>query len=149
MGNRQRRHLRSPGGQPPSRHHDRTRGHRRHGKESGRDRTRNAAAEEIAITSCRKIKLAAIVREWRSRLRCAEQSGVSPLPPIYWNHRVGSKIAIDLCGSIVCGQNPDFKELRGRFVGPSWLVPTVTASTMIAELNLGDKVRCHRRLWKT
>jgi hypothetical protein len=25
----------------------------------------------------------------------------------------------------------------------SWLVPTVTASTMIADLELADKVRCH------
>jgi hypothetical protein len=48
-------------------------------------------------------------------------------------------------------QNPDVKELRGQNLDNrglrgslSWLAPTVTASTMIADLNLGDKVRCHR-----
>ena len=47
-------------------------------------------------------------------------------------------------------QNPDVKELRGQNLDNrglrgslSWLAPTVTASTMIADLNLGDKVRCH------
>ena len=25
---------------------------------------------------------------------------------------------------------------------------TVTASTIIADLNIGDKVRCHNELWK-
>jgi len=31
-------------------------------------------------------------------------------------------------------------------VGTSWLVPTVTASTMIADLELADKVGCHNGL---
>ncbi len=78
-------------------------------------------------------------------LACRE-SGVYPLPPICWNHGVGGKMAIDLWGSISCGQNPDVKELRRRFVGARWLLPTVTASTMIADLNLADKVRYHREL---
>jgi|HubBroStandDraft_5_1064220.scaffolds.fasta_scaffold636034_1 hypothetical protein len=30
----------------------------------------------------------------------------------------------------------------------SWLVPTVTASIMIAQFFFGDKVRCHNGLWK-
>jgi hypothetical protein len=95
-----------------------------------------------------KIKLAAMVREWRGRPLCAEKIGYTPLPPVYLNHRISAKMTTDLFGSISCGQNLDVKELRGRPVGTSWLVPTVTASTMIADLNLGDKVGCHKRLWK-
>jgi hypothetical protein len=43
-------------------------------------------------------------------------------------------MVIDLCGPVSCGQNLDVKELRERFAGRVELVPTVTASTMIARL---------------
>src|SRR5208282_2380286 len=58
----------------------------------------------------------------------------TPLPPIYWNHWISVKMTTDLFGSASCRQNLDVKELRGRSVGTSWLVPTVTASTMIARM---------------
>ena len=72
----------------------------------------------------------------------------TPLPLIYWNHRISAKMATDLIGSLSCGQNLDVKELSGWFVETGWLVPTVTASTMIADLTCGRKVRCHRQAVK-
>jgi hypothetical protein len=53
---------------------------------------------------------------------------------------------INLWGLISCGQNLDVKELRERFAGTSWLVSTVTASAMIADLELAGKVGCHNGL---
>jgi hypothetical protein len=56
------------------------------------------------------------------------------------------------------GQNPDIKEFRSqnieskelrtgdlKFTDPLW---TVTASTMITDLDFARKVRCHTTLWK-
>jgi hypothetical protein len=59
-----------------------------------------------------------------------------------------------MCGIIVLArnsrQNPDDKELRGQNLdnkglteGRLALEQTVTASTMIADLDCGGKVRCH------
>jgi hypothetical protein len=81
-----------------------------------------------------KIKLVRYVGECRGGPVLCRKSGIPPSPPIHWNHRISAKMATDLWGSVGCGQNLDVKDLRGRFVGTTWLVPTVTASTMIAQV---------------
>jgi hypothetical protein len=87
-------------------------------------------------------------------------SGGTPLPPPFCKisgiNNLAENSRQNLDGKELRGQNLDNKRLRGWKLSSSrhrclsnGRVASVAASTMIAQLKLRVKVRCHKELWKT
>ena len=74
-----------------------------------------------------------------------EVRGIPPLPPVYWNHQLTAKSEIKSYGSISCGKNLDFKELRHC---GCWPPLTACALEIICFFSVCRKGRCHIGLWK-